>query len=139
MEAISHAGTALGILTKEGIVLAAEKKTSSKLLDQVASHEKLYKLNENTAVAVAGLTADANNLIQYCRNQAAGYSLVYNEPIPIEQLVQRLCDMKQGYTQYGGTVILFDPWIGSVLIVAVPRGGVLLNLLMPFGISSYYF
>jgi 20S proteasome subunit alpha 3 len=26
----------------------------------------------------------------------------YNEDIPVEQLVQKLCDLKQGYTQFGG-------------------------------------
>jgi len=28
--------------------------------------------------------------------------LQYNEDIPVELLAQRLCDMKQGYTQFGG-------------------------------------
>lgn len=46
LEAISHAGTALGILAKDGIVLAAEKKVTSKLLEQDTSAEKLYILNE---------------------------------------------------------------------------------------------
>eukprot|EP01135_Chromosphaera_perkinsii_P007373 Nk52_evm21s805 gene=Nk52_evmTU21s805 len=46
MEAISHAGTCLGILTKEGIVLAAEKRITSKLLEHVSTSEKIYKLNE---------------------------------------------------------------------------------------------
>ncbi|KAJ3201896.1 protein with putative role during mitosis [Entophlyctis luteolus] len=102
MEAISHAGMAIGILSKEGIVLAAEKKTASALLEPSKTPEKLYKLNNYMAVAVAGLTADANTLIDYCRNQAHSYTLSYNEPIPCEQLVQRMCDLKQGYTQYGG-------------------------------------
>jgi 20S proteasome subunit alpha 3 len=46
LEAISHAGTALGILAKDGIVLAAERKVTSKLLEQDTSAEKLYVLNE---------------------------------------------------------------------------------------------
>jgi 20S proteasome subunit alpha 3 len=46
MEAISHAGAALGILAKDGIVLAAEKKVTSKLLDHMThTTEKIYKLN----------------------------------------------------------------------------------------------
>jgi 20S proteasome subunit alpha 3 len=45
MEAISHAGMALGIQTNEGIVLAAEKKTTSKLLETI-SREKIYNINE---------------------------------------------------------------------------------------------
>lgn len=46
LEAISHAGTAIGILASDGIVLAAERKVTSKLLEQDTSAEKLYILNE---------------------------------------------------------------------------------------------
>ena len=52
--------------------------------------------------AVAGMTADANILINYARQSAQRYLLTYNTDIPCEQLVRRLCDLKQGYTQHGG-------------------------------------
>ena len=45
MEAISHAGTCLGILAKDGVVLAAERRNTNKLLDDVLS-DKIYKLDE---------------------------------------------------------------------------------------------
>ena len=53
MEAISHAGTVLGVLAKDGVVLAAEKKVTEKLLDLSSakdggyggSGEKIYLLN----------------------------------------------------------------------------------------------
>jgi 20S proteasome subunit alpha 3 len=102
MEAISHAGTSLGVLAKDGVVLAAEKKIASKLLEPTRSSEKIFVLNENMAASVAGITADANNLINYARLSAQRYSFAYQEPIPAEQLVQKICDLKQGYTQYGG-------------------------------------
>lgn len=102
LEAISHAGTALGILASDGIVLAAERKVTSKLLEQDTSAEKLYTLNDNMICAVAGMTADANILINYARQSAQNYLQTYNEDIPCEQLVRRLCDLKQGYTQHGG-------------------------------------
>ncbi|KAF8429767.1 putative proteasome component Pre9 [Tirmania nivea] len=102
LEAISHAGTALGILAKDGIVLAAERKVTSKLLEQDTSAEKLYILNDNMICAVAGMTADANILINFARQSAQGYLATYNEDIPCEMLVKRLCDLKQGYTQHGG-------------------------------------
>lgn len=56
----------------------------------------------NTLTAVAGITADANSLVNYARNQAQTYLSTYNASMPIEQLVRRVCDLKQGYTQYGG-------------------------------------
>ena len=47
MEAISHAGMALGILASDGIVLAAERKMVSQLLEaDQPSQEKIYKVNE---------------------------------------------------------------------------------------------
>lgn len=60
------------------------------------------RLDSNMICAVAGMTADANILINYARQAAQQYLLTYNEEIPCEQLVRRLCDLKQGYTQHGG-------------------------------------
>ncbi|WFD18251.1 proteasome endopeptidase complex [Malassezia caprae] len=102
MEAISHAGTVLGILAKDGVVLAAEKKVTSKLLEQDKSSEKIFQLSGNVLAGVAGMTADANSLVNYARNAAQKYLLSYDDDIPVEQLVQRVCDLKQGYTQFGG-------------------------------------
>lgn len=129
MEAISHAGTVLGVLAKDGVVLAAEKKVTGKLLDLSSvkeggyggSGEKIFLLNRyatrgphatarsltrrprNVIAGVAGFSADANSLINFSRQSAQRHLFSYNEDIPVELLVQRLCDLKQGYTQYGGT------------------------------------
>ncbi|KAJ9513418.1 hypothetical protein QJQ45_005971 [Haematococcus lacustris] len=105
MEAISNAGASMGLLAKDGVVLVAEKKITSKLLDTNAvgvRREKMYKLDDHIACAVAGITADANILINICRLAAQRYRSAYQEPMPVEQLVQQVCDTKQGYTQFGG-------------------------------------
>jgi len=110
MEAISHAGTTLGVLATDGVVVAAEKKVTGKLLDLSGakeggyggSGEKIFLLNANVIAGVAGLTADANSLVNYARTAAQRHLFAYNEDIPVELLTQRMCDLKQGYTQYGG-------------------------------------
>ncbi|CAB0042299.1 unnamed protein product [Trichogramma brassicae] len=102
MEAISHAGTCLGILANDGILLAAEKRNTNKLLDEVFFSEKIYKLNEDVVCSVAGITSDANVLTNELRLIGQRYLLQYGETIPCEQLVSWLCDVKQAYTQYGG-------------------------------------
>lgn len=53
---------------------------------------------------VAGLTSDANILINQARLAAQRYYYSYQEPIPVEQLVRSVCDYKQAYTQFGGTL-----------------------------------
>lgn len=102
MEAISHAGTALGILAKDGIVLAAEKKVSSKLLEQETSAEKMYVLSKNIICVVAGIDSDASTLVETARKMALQHFATYDEEIPVEVLVKRICNVMQGYTQFGG-------------------------------------
>merc|ERR1712008_499352 len=85
MEAISHAGTAIGILGTDGVVLAAEKKISSKLLEPAKSSEKMYMIDDHVACAVAGITADANILINQARLYAGwdktwGFQLYASDP-----------------------------------------------------------
>lgn len=122
MEAISHAGTAIGILAKDGVMLAAEKKITSKLLDTRHTHEKIFTISEyplnyifvfnpfdcsDIICAVAGITSDANILIDYARLTCQRYQYNYHEPIPVEQLVQAICNLKQSYTQNGGISIFY--------------------------------
>lgn len=83
----------------------------------------------NVIGGVAGYTADANSLVNYARSAAQQHLLSYDEDIPVELLAQRLCDMKQGYTQYGGA------WshISIVNLSYLSALG-----LRPFGVSLLY-
>jgi Proteasome subunit len=78
-------------------------------MDVVDSLVFVFSFGRNVISGVAGLTADANSLINYARTAAQRHLLSYNEDIPVELLAQRLCDMKQGYTQFGGisAILLF--------------------------------
>ncbi|WVQ63854.1 uncharacterized protein L199_002010 [Kwoniella botswanensis] len=148
MEAISHAGTVLAVLSKEGIAMAAEKKVTGKLLDlslapggekmggegteawMGGGGEKIFLLNNNILAGLAGITSDANSLVNFARNSAQKHLFTYDEDIPVEMLVQRLCDMKQGYTQFGGlrpfgVALLYmgwDPIYGFQLYQSDPSG-----------------
>jgi|UniRef100_A0A6S8Z027 20S proteasome subunit alpha 3 len=102
VEAINNAGTAVGLLATDGVVMAGEKQKVTKLLEPPKSSEKIYKLDDHAATVVAGLTADANILINAARVAAGRYKYQYGEPMPVEQLVSKVCDHKQLYTQYGG-------------------------------------
>ncbi|GHJ83661.1 hypothetical protein NliqN6_0063 [Naganishia liquefaciens] len=147
MEAISQAGTVMAILTKEGVVMVAEKKVTGKLLDLSLTAggnsggegieawtggggEKIFLLNSNILAGVAGITSDANSLVNYARNACQRHLLTYDEEIPVEMLAKTLCDMKQGYTQFGGLrpfgvsllYIGHDPLHGFQLYHSDPSG-----------------
>lgn len=63
------------------------------------------------------LDADARSL------GAQGHLSSYNEDMPVEQLVQKVCDLKQGYTQFGGThpTTLAPPLLASAHPCAFQR------------------
>lgn len=92
--------------------------------------EKTYKLSRHVACTVAGLTSDANILIDNARLRACQYMYQFQEPIPIEQLVEYVCNTKQAYTQYGslrpyGVAFLFagyDKKHGFQLYQSDPSG-----------------
>ena len=60
MKVIGSAGTAIGILSKDGVVLVGERKVTSKLLQTSTSTEKI---DDHVACAVAGIMSDDNILI----------------------------------------------------------------------------
>lgn len=102
IEAINNAGTCVGILAKDGIVMASERRITSGLLAPAKTSEKTYQLCSHVSCNVAGLTADANILIDQARLRGGRYAYQYQEPIPVEQLVEHVCNYKQFYTQRGG-------------------------------------
>ncbi|KAI3924734.1 hypothetical protein MKW92_006027 [Papaver armeniacum] len=130
MEAIGNAGSTIGVLSKDGVVLIGEKKVTSKLIQTSKTTEKMDKIDDHIACAVAGITSDANILINTARVAAQRYTFSYQEPMPVEQLVQSLCDTKQGYTQFGGlrpfgVSFLFAGWdknYGFQLYASDPSG-----------------
>lgn len=103
IEAINKTGSAIGILTKEGVVLTTERQDVSSLLEAPKHSEKIFQLDSHLYSVVNGLTADANYLIDIARVEAQTYKYTYGgDNIPIEQLLVRICDIKQSYTQIGG-------------------------------------
>mmetsp|Transcript_12920 Transcript_12920/g.11709 ORF Transcript_12920/g.11709 Transcript_12920/m.11709 type:complete len:259 (+) Transcript_12920:57-833(+) len=130
IEAINNAGTCIGLQSSNGIVLAAEKRVISKLLAPSKTSEKTYTIDDHAVTLVAGLTADANILIQKAQLNSLRYYHDYQTPMPIEQIVKSVCNYKQSYTQFGGlrpfgVAFLFagyDELLGFQLYQSDPSG-----------------
>ncbi|MEM3453427.1 MAG: proteasome subunit alpha, partial [Candidatus Hadarchaeum sp.] len=77
-EAVKRGLTALGIKVNEGVVLAAEKRVRSKLVEET-SIEKIFQVDEHIGAAASGLIADARVLIDHARIEAQINRLRYDE------------------------------------------------------------
>jgi proteasome alpha subunit len=100
-EAVKRGTASIGVRTNEGVVLAADKRSRSPLMEPT-SVEKIHKADDHAGIASAGHVADARQLIDFARRQAQVNRLRYSEPIGIEALTKEVTDHIQQYTQVGG-------------------------------------
>lgn len=132
-EAVKRGLTALGIKIKDGVVLAAEKRFPSKLVEEV-SIEKIFQVDEHIGTAASGLIADARVLIDNARIEAQVNRLRYDEAINVQTLAKRIGDVKQLYTQHGGV----RPFGVRLLIAGIDGNGPHLFETDPSGVVAAY-
>jgi len=101
-EAVKRGTPSVGIRASDGVVLAAERRVRSELLEP-RSIEKLHKIDDHIGVASAGHVADARQLVDVGRQAAQVEQLRYGEPITTEQLTTAVSEHIQEFTQSGGT------------------------------------
>ncbi len=113
-EAVKRGATAVGVKWKGGVVLAVEKRITSRLIEP-SSYEKIFQIDDHIAAAPSGIIADARVLVDRARLEAQIYRLTYGEPVPLTVLVKKICDLKQAHTQYGGV----RPFGAALLLAGV--------------------
>jgi proteasome alpha subunit len=101
MELVNRGATILGIKCSEGVVLGAEETVETSLEDSEGSW-KIFKIDDHVAAGIVGLSSDARLLIDQARVYAQSNKLTYDEPIDVEVITKRICDIKQLYTQHAG-------------------------------------
>jgi len=116
-EAVKRGTASVGVRTAEGVVLAADKRSRSPLMEPT-SVEKIHKADDHAGIASAGHVADARQLIDFARRQAQVNRLRYGEAIGIETLTKNVTDHIQQYTQVGGA----RPFGVALLIGGIENG-----------------
>ena len=131
--AVKRGTTTIGLKFKDGVVLMADKRIRSRLLEP-KSMEKVFVIDEHIGCATSGLVGDARVLVDYARLIAQIERVTYGEGISVEHLVKRVSDYKQQYTQYGGV----RPFGASLLIAGVDEKGTYLMETDPSGTIMGY-
>ncbi len=131
--AVKRGTTTVGLKFKDGVILMADKRIRSRLLEP-KSMEKVFIIDEHIGCATSGLVGDARVLVDYARLIAQIERVTYGEGISVEHLVKRISDYKQQYTQYGGV----RPFGASLLIAGVDDKGTYLMETDPSGTIMGY-
>jgi proteasome alpha subunit len=117
MELVNRGATILGIRCPEGVVLGAEENVEP--LEEAEYSWKIFKVDEHIGAAIVGLSSDARVLIDQARVHAQSNRLTYDEPIDIEVVSKRVCDIMQLYTQHAGV----RPFGVSIIFGGVDKTG----------------
>jgi 20S proteasome subunit alpha 2 len=101
LAAVAAGAPSVGIKASNGVVVATEKKHKSVLYEE-HSIVKVEMITKHIGMIYSGMGPDYRLLVRRARKIAQQYFLMYNEPIPTSQLVQRVAYIMQEYTQSGG-------------------------------------
>ncbi|MFQ6077200.1 MAG: archaeal proteasome endopeptidase complex subunit alpha [Candidatus Bathyarchaeia archaeon] len=110
LETVKRGSTVLGIACPGGVVLAAEVGPSARLQDPDFSR-KVFKVDEHVGAVVSGLVSDARVLIDRARVYAQSNRLMYDEPVDVKVLservgnIQQLCTQRSWIRPFGVSVI----------------------------------
>lgn len=117
MELVNRGATILGIQTAEGLVLGSEENIE--VLEEAGYSWKIFKVDDHIGAAIVGLSSDARILIDQARIYAQSNKLTYDEPIDVEVVTKRICDIQQMYTQHAGV----RPFGVSIIFGGVDKTG----------------
>ena len=132
IETVRRGALALGINTKEGVIIAVDEKT--KKLQRSINPQKLFQIDYHIGAAAAGYIPDARVQVDNARFFSQSNKLVYDEPVEVETVAKHLADQCQQYTQYGGA----RPIGVSLVIGGVDSNGSTLYLTDPSGAYVMY-
>lgn len=118
LAAVAAGAPSVGIKALNGVVLATENKHKSILYDE-HSVSKVEMITKHIGMVYSGMGPDYRLLVKQARKMAQQYLLVYREPIPTAQLVQRVAMVMQEYTQSGWvlTQYLFECLIKYYILI----------------------
>ncbi|MBI2146954.1 archaeal proteasome endopeptidase complex subunit alpha [Candidatus Woesearchaeota archaeon] len=130
---VRQGSTAIGIVCKDGVVLATDKRLVDPLV-VVEAVEKIFKVDDHIGATAAGILSDARVLIERAQLRAQQHRVTYDTPIDILSIVKDICDLKQICTQSGG----LRPFGVSILVAGIDESGPSLYETDPTGIYFKY-
>jgi proteasome beta subunit len=120
--------TTLGMVCKNGVVIATEQRATMGTLIAHKTTKKLYKIDEHLALATAGLVGDLQTLARYLNAEANLYRLKRDSKMPVKSAATLMANIMNqrkfapyyvqlilgGYDSTGGYVYALDAAGGSI-------------------------
>lgn len=132
METVKRGTLALGIKTKEGVIMAVEEKPRALQTSNIT--QKIFQVDFHIGVAAAGYIPDARVQVDNARFFSQGNKMTYDEAVQVETVAKHLADQSHQFTQYSGV----RPNGVALIIAGVDMKGESIYLTDPSGTFIKY-
>jgi proteasome beta subunit len=120
-----NGATTVGLVCKDGVVLASEKRISYGFSIMSKAGKKVFLINSRIGVAFAGLISDAQAILRRISAEVRLYELDYHTPINVKSTAKLLSNMLYSQRLY--------PAFAETLIGGVDKDGQGLYILDQLG------
>lgn len=127
IETVKRGTLAIGVASKEGVIMAVEEKPRT--LQSTDVTQKIFQVDYHIGVAAAGYIPDARVQVDSARFFSQGNRMTYDESVEVATVAKHLADQAHQFTQYGGV----RPNGVSMIIAGVDQKGESIYITDPSG------
>lgn len=127
IETVKRGTLAIGIKSKEGVIMAVEEKPRALQTSNIT--QKIFQVDKHIGVAAAGYIPDARVQVDNARFFSQGSKMTYDEPVEVETVSKHLADQCHQFTQYSGV----RPYGVALIIAGVDQKGESIYVTDPSG------
>ena len=132
IETVKRGTLAIGVSTKEGVIMAVEEKPRPLQTKNVT--QKIFQVDYHIGVAAAGYIPDARVQVDNARFFSQGNRMTYDESVEVATVAKHLADNSHQLTQYGGV----RPNGVSLIIAGIDQKGESIYVTDPSGTYVQY-
>lgn len=107
-EEVKKGTTTIGMVCKDGVVMATEMRATMGTLIAHKTTQKLFRIDDNLGLTVAGVVGDAQTLARYITAEVELYKLKRGQPMSVKSAATLTSNILAGSRFY-------PYWVGLVL------------------------
>lgn len=114
-EGIKKGTTTIGLVCKDGVVMATEMRATMGTLIAHKTTQKLFKIDDNLGLTVAGVVGDAQTLARYITAEVELYKLKRNQQMSVRSAATLTSNILAGSRFY--------PYFVGLILAGIDREG----------------
>jgi len=125
MDQLKKGTTTVGVICKDGVVLASEKRATMGSFIASKAARKIYQVDDRMGLTTAGIVGDAQALVRLISVEARLYKTRRQEPMTVKAMTTLLSNVLNGQRMF--------PYLVQLLVGGIDRKGAHIYSVDPFG------